>query len=151
MSTADDIKAAASGETDPGALSQAATLDSDITAVLAHLDPKNDTHWTSDGKPAMDALNALLKAPITRKRLEEVAPDFRRPSQAPAQMPAGAIGTWVAPPSTDERREDGYVEGDQSASDQAETLEQHILRRLDALEADNAFLRNQFGWPTKDA
>lgn len=135
--TAKSVLESATGETAPGTLSQAATLDSDIKAALAKLDPANDTHWTSDGKPAMAALNVLLPAEITRARLEGVAPDFARPPSEPA--PAG---------------ERSFAE----ASEQAARIraEEDYPARIAALEGtvgaqaeDLAFLRNQFGWPTK--
>lgn len=114
--TAKSVLESALGGTAPGTLSQAATTDDHIKAALAKLDPANDDHWTSDGKPAMAALNALLPAEITRSRLEEVAPDFARPPSEPGV---------------------GEQNGDPRDA------------RIAALEEDVAFLRNQFGWPTK--
>lgn len=144
MSTADDIKAAASGETAPGTMSQAATLDSDITAALAKLDPKDDTHWTSDDKPAMDALNALLPAAITRKRLEEVAPDFKRPSQKPpVDNQHVADGAQQFSDADVSANQPSYLHSDGIYRSEPQTTE--------AVAEDLAFLRNQFGWPTKDA
>lgn len=49
-----------------------------VYGVLKKLDPNNAEHWTSQGVPRMDALEALgLK--ITRAELTELAPGFRRP------------------------------------------------------------------------
>lgn len=227
MSTSDSIKAAASGETAPGTLSEGATTDAMILAALDRLDPTDDTQWTEAGLPAMEAINALLPASITRKRLEEVAPGFVRPTDAravvgdKAPLPDDEI---INTPETDEAKallagkptvyklvavgqqnpsfnaitfaymmargvdgladmvrrtiyEDGGVEvtiGDgkvevsspppvdnDHVADGATQFSDAEVRvnernasvedRLSALEADNAFLRKQFGWPTKSA
>lgn len=142
MATNDNILAAASAETEPGALSQAATTDNDILIALNKLDPANEDHWTSTGKPAMDAVNALLPAPITRARLDEVAPDFSRP-EAPSSGDAGdgAVGSDGA----------GDVGGDEQPTPDVsdKTAQVSVEGRVSDLEADIAFLRKQFGWPTK--
>lgn len=50
-----------------------------IVAALRELDPLNDDHWTADGAPRMDALEALLgDKSVTRKEVVEAAPDFNR-------------------------------------------------------------------------
>lgn len=163
----DKITDAASGATAPGTLSQAATTEDAIIAALSQLDVANDTHWNNDGKPAMDALNALLPAPITRKEVDRVAPDFRRPESAPQSQPPidnehvgdgstqftqeeieandvgkmpATIGNWAAQPGITLPLTEEEL-GRPDPRDQ----------RIAALEADLAFLRKQFGWPTKDA
>ncbi len=92
MSTNDSVIAAANGETEPGTLSQAAVTEAMIHAALAKLDPANDDDWTTTGKPAMEAVNAHLPTPITRARLDEVAPDFSRPEQPSEDGDAGSEG-----------------------------------------------------------
>ncbi len=152
MSTADDIKAAAAAGTEAGTLSQAATTDGAILAALEKLDPKNEEHWNNDGKPSMDALNALLLAPTTRKHLDEIAPDFRRPGET-VTLGAGDVGSLDEvlgnaggqPPIDNEHVADGETQFTDDEVKDNRTVEE----RLDALEADSAFLRNQFGWPTK--
>ncbi len=70
MTTTDTIKTSAEAGTEPGTMSQASVTDTSIH--------DNDAHWTASGSPAMDAVNALLPTPITRARLDEVAPNFKR-------------------------------------------------------------------------
>ena len=132
--TAKSVLESAQSGTAPGTMSQAATTDDHIKAALGQLDPANDDHWTADGKPAMAALNALLPAEIKRERLEEVAPNFVRPT--------GPADAGSQPPVDNEH----VAEGAEQFKD-TRTVEE----RLTALERDMAFLRNQFGWPTKDA
>lgn len=135
--TAKSVLESATSETAPGTLSQAATTDTMIVEALGKLDPANDEHWTADGKPAMVALNALLPAEITRARLEEVAPDFARPPSEPA--PAGGVDVATS--------QEGDPPSDEELTDQERiaALEETVAGQA----ADLAFLRNQFGWPTK--
>lgn len=144
--TAKSVLESAAGGTAPGALSQAATTDDQIKAALAKLDPANNDHWlASTGRPAMDAVNALLPAPITRARLDEVAPDFVRPAKT---AEAGS-----QPPADN----DHVAEGDEPFSHPGEGVGEQtadrdpLERRIAALEDDLAFLRALFGWPTKGA
>lgn len=145
MSSAENVLASASSETEPGTMSQAATTDDMIKEALGKLDPANDEHWTADGKPAMAALNALLPAEITRSRLEEVAPDFRRPSQPSADGQREGDG------STSEGDDEGGAEPTPPAAPEPTEASVSAEERIASLEADVAFLRKQFGWPTKDA
>jgi hypothetical protein len=46
-------------------------------AVLG-LDPSNDAHWTSAGRPAIAAVEAALGKPITRAQIEAALPGFVR-------------------------------------------------------------------------
>ncbi|SRR6266550_1502679 len=47
-------------------------------AVLA-LDPENDSHWTEDGLPSVEALAAALVNPsISRQTIEAIAPGYTR-------------------------------------------------------------------------
>ncbi len=51
----------------------------DIKEALSQLDPLNDDHWTSDGAPRMDAIEAIVgDKSITRKDVVNAAPDFTR-------------------------------------------------------------------------
>lgn len=120
--SAENVIASASGDTQPGTMSAAATTDTNIRDALAKLDPANDEHWTKDGLPAMEAVNALLPAPITRERLSTVAPDFVRQ--------AISAGEFFSEPTAEEKLE-------------------AVAGRVTALEEDNAFLRKTLGWPTK--
>lgn len=140
MSTSDTLKTAASGQTEPGTMSAASVTDEHIKAALGELDPANDAHWTSDGKPAMDAVNALLTAAITRKRLDEVAPEFVRPENV---LNAGS----------EELSDESLEEIDLSNPDalSPETRLAALELVVDRLASDLAFLRKQFGWPTKDS
>lgn len=158
MSTSDSIKAAASGETALGTFSEAATTDAMIHEALRRLDPANDDHWIADGKPAMDALNALLPAAITRKRLEEVAPDFVRPTQQPAdvgQQQQDADASASAPGEMFGGKGDHDANGEAGGAHAPVGVDSEaqvsVEGRLSGVEADLAYLRGVFGWPTKDA
>jgi len=149
MSTSDNITAAASGETAAGTMSQAATTDGAILEALKKLDPDNDEHWTNTGKPAMEAVNALLPAAITRARLDEVAPDFSRP-EPEAEASAASSGESNAGGAGAEQ---GGEEPQSGVSHTGGAVEESYTShedRIGALEADIAFLRKQFGWPTKN-
>jgi len=51
-----------------------------ILDALKQLNPKNDEHWTNEGRPRIDAVERILgDSTITRARINEVAPDFVRP------------------------------------------------------------------------
>lgn len=53
-----------------------------ISETLKLLDHDNDSHWTADGLPAVEAVSQLCKdVPITRKKLNAYAPDFKRLSR----------------------------------------------------------------------
>lgn len=55
-----------------------------IREALATLDPDTDDHWTVDGMPRMDVIEALVgDTLIVRKQVTDAAPDFTR---ATAQM-----------------------------------------------------------------
>lgn len=53
---------------------------SDIKTAIDMLDPANETHWTSAGLPAVDAVKEILGRDITRAEINEAAPDFMRPT-----------------------------------------------------------------------
>lgn len=51
----------------------------EIKDALAQLDPLNDDHWTADGLPRMDVIEALMDdKSVTRKMVTDVAPNFSR-------------------------------------------------------------------------
>lgn len=50
----------------------------DIKAALAKLDPANDEHWTTDGLPRLDAIEALVGSAVARKDITNAAPEFTR-------------------------------------------------------------------------
>lgn len=52
-----------------------------LARAVAALDPKDDTHWTADGRPAMVAVQQFYGATdITRADVEAAAPNVRRPA-----------------------------------------------------------------------
>lgn len=53
-------------------------MDDQVRAALALLDPDDDGHWTSQGKPRMEIVSDLADVEVTRKQLDSVAPDFDR-------------------------------------------------------------------------
>jgi hypothetical protein len=50
----------------------------DIRGALQKLDPTNDAHWTADGLPRMDALEAVGLKGVTRGQVTAEAPTFTR-------------------------------------------------------------------------
>lgn len=51
----------------------------DIKAAIALLDNSNDDHWTKAGLPEVEAVKEALGADVTRKQIEEAAPEAKRP------------------------------------------------------------------------
>ncbi|MEC9067817.1 MAG: hypothetical protein VX569_11120 [Pseudomonadota bacterium] len=51
----------------------------DIASAIALLDPTNDDHWTVAGLPEVAAVKDALGVSVTRKQIEEAAPEARRP------------------------------------------------------------------------
>ncbi len=59
-----------------------------INEALSSLDPANDEHWTADGLPRMDAVQALVgSSDITREDVTNAAPDLTRETSAQKEMP----------------------------------------------------------------
>ncbi|SMC97077.1 hypothetical protein [Novosphingobium sp. B1] len=52
----------------------------EIASAIALLDAKTDAHWTAAGLPAVDAVAELTGKAVTRKAIEEAAPDAKRPA-----------------------------------------------------------------------
>lgn len=50
----------------------------DIIAALKKLDPEDESHWTIDGAPRLDALAGLVA--VTRQQVAAAAPQFSRTS-----------------------------------------------------------------------
>lgn len=126
-------------------LSQAAATTARIDPVplpdaVAALDPNDDSHWTSGGKPRIEAVADITGKPVTRAEIDAAAPGVTRETAADAPLPTDTTLT------ADLKSGDGVGEaatGVKPAPDaKAPTLED--------LAADIAFLRAQFGWPTKD-
>lgn len=70
------------GQSDAGNDSEPAGIDPTDPMVKAvmKLDPAKDEHWTSQGKPAMAAIeSAYGSADITRADVDKVLPDWDRP------------------------------------------------------------------------
>ena len=61
-------------------LGEAATPD-EIIAALALLDAGNDDHWTNAGLPKVEIVAELVGKTVTRKAIEEAAPDAKRPTE----------------------------------------------------------------------
>lgn len=62
------------------ALVDAATAD-EIIAAIALLDAGNDDHWTTAGLPKVESVAELIGKTVTRKAIEEAAPDAKRPTE----------------------------------------------------------------------
>jgi len=75
-----DAQAAAAGVSPAGAGSEP-SVNEKLKRAVAQLDPKNDGHWTKDGKPSMSAVSQFYGATdIVRADVEAVAPGFVRPA-----------------------------------------------------------------------
>lgn len=55
-----------------------AVRDTKIVDALGRLDKDNDDHWTTGGKPAMEALREMLDASVTRAHVDAACPGFAR-------------------------------------------------------------------------
>ena len=62
-----------------------------VLAALAQLDPYNDNHWTTDGMPRMDAVEAFLGVDIVRAQVTEAAPTLTRETAIDAAEKAAAV------------------------------------------------------------
>jgi len=95
-----------------------------IQSALAHLDPNNDDHWTSDGLPKMSAVSSIVRDPsLMRKNVTDAAPDFTRDvarvraSEAPPEPPPES---FVAPPPPAETEPEGELEPEPTFEDVVE-------------------------------
>lgn len=62
-----------------GSAEPVADVDHRLLAAIDALDPEQDEHWTTSGKPAMAAVEALYgSAGITRRNVEEARPGYDR-------------------------------------------------------------------------
>lgn len=82
----DEGTAATEAETrEPGSVSsghgQPEELNRKLLKAVRSLDPKDDSHWTKDGKPAIKAVETMYgAADVTRTDVEAVAPGYTRPT-----------------------------------------------------------------------
>lgn len=111
--------------------------------ALLMLDPANDDHWTAGGLPRMEVLEDFTGGNLTRDEVTALAPDLTRASAAaaladldsdPEAIPVSEHDLDPAPGTVDP----GVLYGSCPLDE-----------RLAELEADMAFLRKQFGWPTR--
>lgn len=61
-----------------------------IADALAQLDPDNDKHWTSDGQPAVKAVEELLAASTNRDAITKAAPELTRDAAREARASRAA-------------------------------------------------------------
>lgn len=76
----------------------------DLAAALALLDPRDDSLWTSDGAVRLDAVRAVVGAPVTRAQVIEAAPGFSRQARAAelgVSIADGAAPLGEPPPPAD--------------------------------------------------
>lgn len=52
-----------------------------LVDVIKSLDPEDDTHWTKTGLPNLPVLKRMMDTYISRRRVEEVMPNFKRPKE----------------------------------------------------------------------
>lgn len=149
----------------PDALSQAAETEPrrdpmDLASAISLLDPENPEHWTADGKPKMAVLEDLTNGNLTRAEVEDTFPGFTRDTaRAKDQQQADAEALTSAAPqpesamvATAPMGSAGFVGA--FVNDREGETPQEYTRRLEDrvafLEAELAFLRKTFGWPTKE-
>lgn len=143
-------QAAKSGTSD-AALSQASETTPRVekmtlAAAVASLDPENEEHWNQDGSPKMSVLEDLTGGNLTRADVDAEFPGLKRDTLANAD--AGD-----QPPQDNDHVEVGAEQFATAVGEQAaehdKTKPPTVEDRLASLEADQAFLRSTFGWPTK--
>lgn len=62
-----------------------------VREALGNLDPANEEHWTQDGLPRLDAVEALLGGNASRKLITDAAPDFTREVAQAMRDEAGGV------------------------------------------------------------
>jgi len=58
-----------------------------VFEALKKLDPANDEQWTSDGMPRIEAVEKIYGEPVSRKQINDAAPDFNRELAVAAPPP----------------------------------------------------------------
>lgn len=130
----------------------------DIKAALAKLDPANDEHWTTDGLPRLDAIEALVGSAVARKDITNAAPEFTR-GVAQSVVDEARDEETAGPTDEDDPLGDGAAsadpqspgsaqppEGDASNADEGndfETAEADPAERKAALDAKIEQLENE--------
>lgn len=67
------------GHTDTGVHTGEDEINERLVSAVTSLDPLNDEHWTSEGLPRMDAIEAVYgSAGVTRKLVEVSVPGYTR-------------------------------------------------------------------------
>lgn len=114
---------------------------SKLTESLLKLDVNNDDHWTTDGAPRLDALEAIHGSAVSRGDVTVAAPKFSRKNPtvdatAPAATaPAQAAKAAPAPtaPAKDENgpsEQTGAEEGDLAAELKAVNAKMEKARKV---------------------
>lgn len=145
-----------------------------LRQALKLLDPQNDDHWTAAGLPKMEAVEAMTGQAHTREEVEQVAPDLRRSNAEPkaADPDTVAAAGDGAPEDTNAMPADGGaqppIDNDHVAEGATQFSDEEVAAnlghevgegvkagglegRVAQLEADLAFLRGLFGWPTRNS
>lgn len=121
--TSDTVAASAAAATDATSAAGATTGRSNqmtLAEALSALDDANDEHWNKDGSPKMAVIEDLVgDKSLTKADVEAHAAYRVRSAGAPDTAPGASGSNEVA----------------------------DLRARIEALEADVAFLRRTFGWP----
>jgi hypothetical protein len=73
--------------------------DNKILDAVKQLDKANDTHWTADGLPRLEAVRELASdTSLTREQVEAAAPGFKRPHEAAEPAPPAPPAEPTPPP-----------------------------------------------------
>lgn len=117
-----------------------------ILSALLQLDTNNDDHWTSDGLPRMDAVEAIVgNKGITRQQVTAAKPGFSRAvaaqAPAPAQAPQvqGGEGNGdpadKSAPAPAQATGDGDTGGDAAGEAQQQEMEGELVSESETRQA----------------
>lgn len=108
-----------------------------IYEVLPQLDPENENHWTADGLPRIETVEALVGDKVTRSEIREAAPYFNRkhPSFDQPVIDEGSTNIWDAPELTGDGSEVETQEPEQTevkaTEDPVVVIEEATLEQAD--------------------
>jgi hypothetical protein len=101
--------------------------------VLEELDQKDDSNWTAEGLPTLDAVSKKVGRTVTRKELNEISPGFVRKMDAKgekferkvAAAPAAVNATPVDEPVPPTHQDSGETDRDAEAGSTEQIIAGH--------------------------
>lgn len=111
----------------------------DLSAALSQLDPENDAHWTSNGSPAVKAVEQIMNASTDRQAITDADPELTRDkarerAQAPAE-PASNTTTQPASEAEQAAAADHRPEGQPDVQVTGEAVAKTLTDAATAAEA----------------